>query len=148
MAGIALSEKEEHSWQALWTCINYCRLINKFKISRNIEFLLLARAQKLVVEFTERLQAQAFTPVQKSLIILLKRLEKHSLRDIILKLCNWSESDSESKLESTDATIISFHKKNGETDEKEEELEDEEEEVEELDKVKEENEDEKVEKNK
>lgn len=66
----------------------------------------------------------------------------------MLKLCNQGESDSESKLESTNATIISFHEKSRETDEKEEKLEDEEEEVEEQDKVKEEDEDEEVEKNK
>lgn len=108
-----------------------------------MEFSLLARAQRLVVEFTERLQAQALTPVQKSLTISLKRLGKHSLRDVMLKLCNWGESDSESELESADATVISSHEKSGE--EQEEEGEHEEEEEEEQDEVEEEDEDEEVE---
>ena len=72
-AGIARSEREEHSRKYLWEFVDYCRSINEFEFSHGLKLQFLHFAQLRIIYFAEWLETQALTPVQEDLR---KRLEE------------------------------------------------------------------------
>lgn len=126
IAGVARSQKEEHTRKYLWDYVKYSRSVNEFHLPGNLEYLTLANAQSLLVEFSKTLKTPALTPVQEDLRKTLRRLGLNGLREIKNKLENGlslfscifdSESESGYISEAVDALMTLSLEKNGEDEE-------------------------------
>ncbi|MCJ1262465.1 hypothetical protein MMC22_002335 [Lobaria immixta] len=82
-AGVARSEKEERSRKDLWNYVKYCRSINEFKLSDNMELELIEGAQRNLAYFANQLKNQALTPVQEGLRTKLEEISEYDLKDIV-----------------------------------------------------------------
>lgn len=80
-AGVARSQKEEHSRKYLWQYVEYCRSVKKRSLENIMMLSLHEDAQWVLLHFVKFLKAQALTTTQEMLRLKLERIARKNLEE-------------------------------------------------------------------